>query len=199
MRLSFHVSVLASSCGVLVMIEIDVSAFKNFKGIMCGFPEDSAKSFRIEIFLFIQKDSLADLPLDDLDLSNPLMLEKVKDFYTDKVDFQLEDILRQSAEKDDYLNIYFTDFDEDFEDYVDSLIPALDPINLVPMAYHTVLRGVRMSKKGQLLDVNGAVINVDAVLELNADFNEFHTAARMPETEELLSYLQKNYFNYSGS
>jgi len=180
------------------MIETDASAFKNFKGIMCGFPEDSAKSFRIEIFLFIQKNSLDEMPMDDLDLSNPLMLEKVKDFYTDKVDFQLEDILKQAAKKDDYMNIYFTDFDEDFEEYVNSLIPALDPVNLIPMAYHTVLRGVRMSKKGQLLDVNGAVIDVDAVQELNAEFNEFHTAPRMPETEALLNYLQKNYISYSG-
>lgn len=175
-----------------------VSILKNHKGIMRGFPSASANAFRIEIFLFIPKDSLQLLPDEDADLADPVMMEKIKEFYSDKNDFCLEDLLTIARAKDDFLNVYLTDLNEDFEDYVYSLADELEAVGLVPMVYCTLLRGAKMNGEGQFLDLQNGIINVTNLEDISLDFDERNTAERSTETKTLLDYLQKNYVSFES-
>lgn len=163
---------------------------KNSKGFVFDFPKKNHKSFRMEFCLFIPKDSLPDEPFA---FDDPHVQEKIQAFYKDKKDVTLESLLEEALKKDTYLASYMGDLDEDFEEYIDEQIDALEEVGLFPMDYCTLARSPKMAEDGNFLDTNEQVIENVLFTE---EFNELHTGELPQETISLLEYIEKNYILY---
>lgn len=139
-----------------------------YKGIVNGFPEAGKKAFYMELVLFMKTDILP-APIEDEELKKLL-----------------------SNIRDKNISVTVGDYDEDFEEYVESIDEMLAEENITPFYTIRIQRGLRM-------DDNGIYITKDdapAPRDRTDVEEEMYTEDMGEGAQDMLTYIENNYYIY---